>query len=373
MRILFVLEHFYPFVGGVAILFEELAKELQRLGCTVTVVTTRLPGTVKHEIWEGITIERVWTPPFSRRYWFTMCALPRLWQLARHSDILQTTTYNAALPSWLVAQFLRKPIFLTVHEVWGQRWFTYPVHRLLASLYFLIERFIIRLPYTGLVSVSDATAIDLQKSLGKNARIQRIYNGIDTQLFRPSKAQIDSLRTELGLTLADFVFFYYGRPGISKGLEYLINAFVQICDSEPRARLLLVVAADPPDRYRVIRDMIDRSSHADRIRLHPPVARNQLPRYLTLADCVVVPSLAEGFGFTAAEACAVGRPIIVTRVGSLPEVVSGHVLFAPPGDVTGLAEQLKQALHGAFQSLPPKQFSWTQAAQEYVKLYRKYL
>lgn len=44
----------------------------------------------------------------------------------------------------------------------------------------------------------------------------------------------------------------------------------------------------------------------------------------------MVPSLVEGFGFAAAETCALGKEIIVTNAAALPEVVSGKVRFVEP-------------------------------------------
>jgi len=53
------------------------------------------------------------------------------------------------------------------------------------------------------------------------------------------------------------------------------------------------------------------------------VSRSELPSYIAASDCIVVPSLSEGFGFAAAESCAMGKLIVASNVASLPEVVSG--------------------------------------------------
>ena len=60
-------------------------------------------------------------------------------------------------------------------------------------------------------------------------------------------------------------------------------------------------------------------------------------------DVVVVPSRFEGFGLTAAEAMACGKPVVASDVGGLPEVLgtegSAGILF-PAGDAERLAELL---------------------------------
>jgi len=65
------------------------------------------------------------------------------------------------------------------------------------------------------------------------------------------------------------------------------------------------------------------------------------------ASVVVVPSLFyEHFGYTAAEAMLAGRPVVVARIGALPELVQHEVsgLIAPAGDAAGLGAMTRRAL-----------------------------
>jgi len=62
------------------------------------------------------------------------------------------------------------------------------------------------------------------------------------------------------------------------------------------------------------------------------------------ADVVAMPSLTEGLPLTALEALALGRCIVASAVGELPEVLGdGAGLLVPPGDVAALADALRQA------------------------------
>ena len=123
MRILFVLEYFSPHIGGAETLFEQLVQTLVQKGHKVTVLTTRLPGTQAAEKKNGLQILGIKTPPFARRYWFTLLAIPWAINLAREHDIIHTTTYNAALPAWLAAKITGKKVILHVLEVFGRQWF----------------------------------------------------------------------------------------------------------------------------------------------------------------------------------------------------------------------------------------------------------
>lgn len=64
------------------------------------------------------------------------------------------------------------------------------------------------------------------------------------------------------------------------------------------------------------------------------------------ADVVAVPSLSEAFGLVAAEALALGRPVVASDVGGLPEVVgrSPRGTLVPAADPGALAEGIRQAL-----------------------------
>ena len=81
---------------------------------------------------------------------------------------------------------------------------------------------------------------------------------------------------------------------------------------------MLILAKEPADRYDSIVRRIRQLDLGDRVRILDPRPRSELPDYVGSADCVVVPSLSEGFGFTAVEACALDLPVVVTRAGSLP-------------------------------------------------------
>jgi glycosyltransferase involved in cell wall biosynthesis len=113
---------------------------------------------------------------------------------------------------------------------------------------------------------------------------------------------------------------YAGRLSEEKGVLELVDA----ADGLP-----LVVVGDGPLRDRV------------------PAARGFVPprelgSYFERAAVVVCPSRREGYGVTARQAMAYGRPVVATAVGGLPDAVEHEVtgLLVPPGD----AEALRAAL-----------------------------
>ena len=164
---------------------------------------------------------------------------------------------------------------------------------------------------------------------------------------------------------------YYGRPGISKGAEYLVKAVPAITERIKNSRLVMILAHEPADGYQSIQKLISGLKHPENVILVDPVQRKQLPSYIAAADCVVVPSLSEGFGFSAAEACAMGKPVVASDVASLPEVVSGKYLLVEPGNPQAIALGVEAVYNGKMSLSNDKLFRWPDCVQSYEKIYSR--
>ena len=369
MRVLFVLENYFPFVGGAETLFQHVCEGLAEKGHTVTVVTSSQPGTPAYEVLNGVTIHRVRCPRRGSRYWFTFLAIPRAISLSRTADIIQTTTYNGAFPAWLASRLWGKKCVITVYEVIAEGWRSMMgMNRFMAWLHRLLEHIIIIIPFDRYISVSEYTAGRIRRYGISPDKIKVIYNGIDYAIFDPHKAVGKQIRERLGLR-DNFVYMSYGRPGISKGLEYLVRAIPLIAEKIPHARLLMILSRQPADGYKKITGLIKALGVEDKVTLVDPVPRDELPAYIAAADCVVVPSVSEGFGFTAIEACAMGRPVVASNVASLPEVISGTCLLVEPGNPAAIAEAVQAVYEGKAENRPEKRFTWSDCIDAYEKNY----
>jgi glycosyltransferase involved in cell wall biosynthesis len=121
----------------------------------------------------------------------------------------------------------------------------------------------------------------------------------------------------------------------------------------------------------MILEMVDKIGARCKIILHDPVHWKQIPSYIAMADCVVVPSLTEGFGFTAAESCAMGKPIVATSTTSLPEVVSGMFVLVKPRSAKSLAEGIIKIHQKRYTKKHLKKFTIQQNIKSYVKEYQR--
>ena len=145
-------------------------------------------------------------------------------------------------------------------------------------------------------------------------------------------------RRELGLE-GHPVVGVVGRLSREKGQRWLLDAMGKVVRRLPSARL--VVVGDGASREELV-------AHAERVGLNGRVVwAGKVPReealvHFGLMDVVAVPSLWEGFGLSAVEAMAFGKPVVASDVDGLREVVSDRQtgLLVPCEDAGAMADAL---------------------------------
>src|SRR5262249_20599 len=150
-------------------------------------------------------------------------AVPAALRLARTADVLHTTTYTAALPAWLASRALGKPAVITVHEVFGPQWHALEgLSPLARSAFPLSHQAVLSLPFDPFLCDSSFTRERLRKLLRVPLeRSSVVYPPLDYAFWTPQRHPKLDLRGQLGLDPGSFVMLYFGRPGVSKGIEYL--------------------------------------------------------------------------------------------------------------------------------------------------------
>jgi len=147
------------------------------------------------------------------------------------------------------------------------------------------------------------------------APITRIPMGVSQQTFQRER---DVMR-DLGPRI-----LFVGRLSEGKGVDRLLEAVPLLL--EDFKNLQLVIVGDGPLK----KSLVDRARQLDildNVNFLGYVANNSLPIEYARSDLVVVPSVArpdhveEGLGLVAVESSMCGRPVVVTNVGGLPEVV----------------------------------------------------
>jgi glycosyltransferase involved in cell wall biosynthesis len=157
---------------------------------------------------------------------------------------------------------------------------------------------------------------------------------------------------------------FVGMLERSKGVTALADAWPQVAERVPDARLVLVGRGALRDVVDGLRDNYPgRVEHVEQI---PPLA---VAERMDAATCLVVPSRSEGLGRVILEAFARGRAVVATRVGGIPDLVEHDLngLLVEPGNVTALVDALTQILTedglaarlGASAHEASQSFEWT--------------
>jgi glycosyltransferase involved in cell wall biosynthesis len=135
---------------------------------------------------------------------------------------------------------------------------------------------------------------------------------------------------------------FVGRLEKVKGVRVLLRAFRLLLEDRPDARLTVVGdGRDRPYLERAAADLVARRRVVFRGRL-PQEGEESVAACLRAASVVVLPSLwPENFPTVALEALQVGRPLVASRVGGLPELVGeDNGVLVPRGDPAALAAAL---------------------------------
>lgn len=177
----------------------------------------------------------------------------------------------------------------------------------------------------GVIAVSPAVATHLlQRRIAARAKIAIIPNAIDTDLFDPSLHALAPPRSERTVGAV-------GRLHPQKGFDRLLEAFASLARS--RHGLRLEIAGEGSQRP-ALEKQADRLGIAARVGFLGRIPRAEMPSRYAAWDLVAVPSRWEGFGIAAAEAMAMARPVVASRVEGLADlIVDGRsgILLPPDG------------------------------------------
>ncbi len=169
-------------------------------------------------------------------------------------------------------------------------------------------------------------------------RIRVIYNGVDTQRFRPRPDERIALRKRFGLPEKRFIIGTVGRSVTIKDHPTLLRAVESIVPKGIDAHALLVGSGPELERNQQI--VKDSASLAGRVTFVGSC--NEVPELLGAMDAFALTSISEGMSNTLLEALATALPVVGTNVGGNPEVIidgeSGWLF--QPRDSEALASRL---------------------------------
>ncbi|MFT7559509.1 MAG: glycosyltransferase involved in cell wall biosynthesis [Flavobacteriales bacterium] len=389
----------HPFVGGQGIYLRYLSRALQALGHEVHVLSgqpypkldegirlIKIPGlnlyenerpfrALRFHHFRSKTDIQEWWGKASGAFVEPYCFGRRVEKYLRnkHYDIIHD---NQSLSSALLKlQRQGKAVITTVHhpihldrdialaaaESWGHRTLIRRWYNFLKMQQNVISKL------HHVVTVSKTSQQDIAKHFSRpEPQTPIIFNGIDTNLFRPLPESSDNAFQILSTASSD-------QP--LKGLSILLRAMDQLRTKFPNIELHLIGKLEKNGANEKLIKQLKLEKH---IRCSHSLSNSELVQAYNQACLVVCPSLYEGFGLPAGEAMACEKAVIGSRSGALPEVIGDAGILFEAGNSLELSEKiselfsnktLRNTLGKSARKRIEKTFSWQKVALEFEHYY----
>jgi glycosyltransferase involved in cell wall biosynthesis len=348
------------FVGGAEGMLARMVTAEPRLADEITVVSL-LPGAV-----HAARMRAAGATVIEMRFDRPDGIVAGLVQLARliartKPDIVQGWMYHGDLAA-LAALSLsgrRKDTRL----VWGIRCSEIDLNRYSAGLRAVVRACALMSNRPDIVTANSIAGLQAHVRSGyRPRRSEIVYNGIDTDEFKPDAAARSSVRQELGLAQNAIVAAHVARVDPMKDHDGFLAAMTALPDMQA-----LVIGADT-----------ERLGGGQNV--HRLGQRHDVARLLSAADIVVSSSaFAEGFSNAVAEGMACGLPAVATDVGDAAIIVGSTGIIVPPRNSQALAGAIRtlagepapiRAARGAqARERILKEFAMAKALERFASLY----
>lgn len=328
MRILHATKRYPNSTGGDGIVVSNLQRYQERSGHEVFVMTSNCPDIV-----DGPRVTKFGPPIVSAdldvinaRRIVTLLGMLcyAFWFLRRvKPDIIHTHCPDFAFALSFAARLYRIPTINTCHGVsFNDSSFSAAKRHL--------EVFLLRSARHRLIITVDAAALPDFDAIGLGPVVYH-PNAVEPDGFLPCRPAPEGRVRML----------YVGRLAPVKGIPILLKAFREVLLRNPNVELQLAGPGRELDDYRGLATQLGVSHRVTFLGRRCP---EELAELYASSDIFVLPSLYEGFALVILEAWASSLPVVVTRVGNVPEVCvdESDALVVPPGDPAALAAALER-------------------------------
>lgn len=331
MRIAMIIQRFRPAFSGQGIQVEILTQALARRGIDVSIVTAAAGRGRSIEQLEGYSVVRLGADP----PWF----LPVRWH-----QRLRGAAFAARVLSFLESDGSYDVIHVhtltdALYSVYAWCWWhDIPLVFEMTLLgdddastlmntrhrFAWLRRRIFR-RCDGYVAISPVLEKRYREAGLPPKRLRLVPQGVDLRRFAPSESRL-AAREALGLPTHGPVLIFVGSLIHRKGIDVLLRAWSEVSEARPDANLVLVGRNRFPEDSsdaRFLEEQLAQVPARAAARLHQSGVRDDVDRWLQVADLFVFPSRREGFGSVMIEAMACGLPCIVTEQPGITDFIFG--------------------------------------------------
>jgi glycosyltransferase involved in cell wall biosynthesis len=314
MKIFQVVPYYPPHVGGMEFYVEYLSKKLVEKGHEVKVFTSSSKSYSYREVMEGVEVCRI---KVSGKFYNVPIANSLTTSLLNEEkpDIINTHQYPVYFSdvSALVSSLRSIPLFLHVHVVPDPK--SVFSGFVLKSYYRFFERFTFH-SSRCIIAPSQAYRMLLIRMGVNPEKIRVAPYGVDLSRFNPAQNS-ENFKKYFNLE-GSKVILTVGRLNYQKGFHHLLKAMPKILLQVPNAKLVIVGEGELMTNLRNLSNSL---GIANRVIFTGALSQSSVNEAYASADVFVLPSLFESLGISMLEAQAMGKPVIGTRVGGLPETL----------------------------------------------------
>jgi len=367
----------------------ELTKRLVNQNVKVEVIAPHEEGLPRKEEMEGVIVQRFryllptswqrvaygggiptnisksWVARFQVVFFLFGFWLKALGEI-RNCDLVHCHWTISGLVAYCATRLWRRPIVLSVrgsdiHLLEGgmMRWINGKIYEWMDVV----------------VAVSEDIGEKLAGIGVEREKIRVVYNGVD-EPFQPGDKK--RAREGLGLPHNRFTVLFVGLLVPIKGLEVLLEAVHQVDDE----RLLCILVGDGTLR-ECLEKQANETGLEGQVLFAGSRSSQEIPVWMNAADLLVLPSFSEGRPNVVLEAQACGLPVLATRVGGTPELVTdgSDGLLVDSGDTRQLADGIitlmsdesyrRQLGRGGRESIQKRGLTWEASALRIKEIYQE--
>lgn len=228
-----------------------------------------------------------------------------------------------------------------------------------------------------ILTISEATKRDIVRHYpfaSKKVKVTYLSHDLDKKDFNVS--DIDVRRIKNKYSIVDDYILYLGTLKPSKNVDGLIKAFAEIAKIDKFSKLKLVIAGKKGWQYEPLFKLVEELKIKDKVIFTDYLPEEDKPALRKGARAFVQISHWEGFAIDTLSVMAIGVPVVVSKVGSLPEVVGDAGIVVDHNNTDSIVNGIKKVLNmnqkeynnliraGIEQS---KKFSWEKCAKDTIE------
>lgn len=322
---------YIPFVAGSEVFSYALAERLAKQGHDIHIVTGKWDSNLKDfEIINRVNVHRV---PVIRKKNFRLLsfvpyAVKKAEEIAKDSDLIHANlAFSAGFIGAIVKGRTKKPLMITVQ---GGDLADYKEN---TGKFKGVLKPLIRyaLSNADLVHAISNHTERLAKQLGAK-NIHKVPLGFDPNIFHRMKVKRDPN-----------LLISVSRLTPKNGISYLLKSMKLITLKYPNLRLLLV---GDGEQRRELEGFVNRNKLQYCVKFIGNVKHKNIAKLLNKASIFVRPSIDEGLGIAFLEAMACRTPVIGTRTGGIPEIITNNRtgLLVEPANYNALASAISRLI-----------------------------